>query len=658
MRYDNDYGKPAMMDSNGGEDVVGGMCSPHSQDYVAKNVTSSSKTPSKGNCNLVVQCKKDLISKDSVSKVTGSKDCSFNDSVSRNSIYDDPKSKKVPKYNNAGDCLRCKSSKSFDEAIHCNLCNDLFHAVCLNEKGRIADSSICPRSFLDQVRPAIAHYGKFQNRFGNFMYFCNKCTKKVKSLAKSNCNGGSKVPEMSKFQNAASQTNSDVTVADCASNTEPHAVINMEATKSISAMRDSDGDGASDGNMIASVASVVTKNVQCMLSNLKDDLLASVEERVSEKLQSALAISSPLSSTFARQRVPSSVNTVGSDDFLTTSISSSSIELSSSEENPTHSYANALKSSFEHHPTESATKKTATPSQSMSLSRTSENIENVPFNDNSDHILVLNAKNDAVNLHKAEEQLDDLFKNIPTNLIKNNVKNKKIVMIFPSENAKEKGRKALEKHPDVLNKSMTFADAKKMFPKITVTNVPNYLVADILSENNLDVPTKRDKLKRRMEALFMEKNEQVQDLVANHGRTFTIIYVNPGENFTSVGIKVSPDIRYHLIEARWIYIGNTRCKVTDRFDLKQCYKCQKFGHKSDQCREPQTICKYCSASHPTRTCPHKHDREQHRCINCSHSSNEQFKALCHTHHSAAESCPIIMMETENLRKKTEYSKNM
>jgi uncharacterized membrane protein len=53
----------------------------------------------------------------------------------------------------------------------------------------------------------------------------------------------------------------------------------------------------SDNDMIASSSSVIRRNVQSMLSRLKEDLFASVDECVSQKLQSTLSISSPLSST-------------------------------------------------------------------------------------------------------------------------------------------------------------------------------------------------------------------------------------------------------------------------------------------------------------------------------------------------------------------------
>ena len=650
---------------------AGGMCSPDSQ---GNGMTRNDlKTSSQGKVKVLVSkdsVLKDCVSKDSVLKDSDSKDPkevheNFPKDLSKNVPKKVPKkTQKVPKFTDAGTCSRCKSHKNLDESISCSLCGDLFHALCRDARGRLEDEAICTKSLLDMIRPAVADYGKHAQRWGNFMFLCKKCKKKVQSLSNSQSNESINTSNTLNLKNVVNKD--DVTMIDCSCNTEPNETVNVEEKD----VTTDDRNHNSDNHVIASVSSIVTRNVQSMFSTMKDDFLASVDERIAERLQSALTINSPLSSTFARRRVPSNVSTPCSEEFsspsipsdnLLSSVSSSSIELSSSDESSTKSYGDAVKESLEHHTADyrkllPLPMKTSS-SYTMSTSKSSGNTDEV-FTEDSDLILVLNANDETVNLHKAEEKVNDLFKNVQTNNIKNNIKSRKIVMFFPTKVEKEKGRKVLEKHPEIASKNMTLNDAKKMFPKITVANIPNYLVSDILSEQNLEVPAKREKLRKRIEACFMEKNEHLKDLVMNHGRTFQIIYVNSSNNDTTVGIKVSPDIRHHLIEAQCIFIGNTRCKVRDRFDLKQCYKCQQFGHKSEHCKENHTVCKYCSASHATRNCPHKYDREKHRCINCSHSSIEQYKALCHTHHSSADSCPIIMMEKDNLRKKTEYSKNM
>ena len=84
-----------------------------------------------------------------------------------------------------------------------------------------------------------------------------------------------------------------------------------------------------------------------------------------------------------------------------------------------------------------------------------------------------------------------------------------------------------------------------------VKNTPNdeiynNLISHIVSER-LSVPEFRVKVKAFMEVKLLEKNQAVKDLVINHNRTFKVVYVNCGRDYTTVGIKVAPYIRHLLL---------------------------------------------------------------------------------------------------------------
>ena len=213
---------------------------------------------------------------------------------------------------------------------------------------------------------------------------------------------------------------------------------------------------------------------------------------------------------------------------------------------------------------------------------------------------------------------------------------------------------ALANSRDVIQSKITVNEARKMFPKVTVTNIPNSIISHITSVKPAP-PDLREKLKSFLESKFLEKNESVKEMVKNQEKMFKIVYVKTGKNYTTVGIKVSPVIRHFLMNQQCIYIGHSRCQVFDRLDMKQCFRCQKFGHISDDCREANAICMYCSASHITRSCPHKDNKQNHRCTNCSHSTEDSHQNSCNSHHSGDETCPIIRQEKDKLRQRTEYS---
>lgn len=616
----------------------------------------------------------------------------------------DPK-KPVPKYNQSGCCTRCKSVRSFHESIECNLCGDLFHALCPNKRGGLAEDSICTKTFLSSVRPAIAHYSAFEKRWGSFMFFCDKCSDTIKTLSHSYKSNTPKtsdalIPSSKRtveMQDSATMTNPSSCTSDCNIQTDnPSEAVMPSDDKSNHTVE----NFVADSNIVATVSNVVTKNVESMLGNLKESLLTSVEELISEKMQlSGLAVSSPFPTCF-RQRSPSTPSTIGSvysDDYPgiinideNSLTGSSSIEMTSCQGYESHA---SDKASILNSPSIENLSKTPHLSTSLQMSKstpdtngksyqealTSTKLEitsrrpspsprvnngmaiHPPLVDNTEdsHIIVLRVEDSTVSMANAKDMSGEVLKKIPVNFLEAHPKSGKVVISFPSLKDKEKGKHALNESTDISAAKITISEAKKMFPKITVTNIPNSLISHITSMNETLSPVDlREKLKSFLEEKFLEKNEVVQDLVTKQKRTFKIVYVKSGKNYTTAGIKVSPDIRHFLMNQQCIYIGYNKCNVTDRFDVTQCFRCQKMGHKSDHCTETTAICKFCSASHVTRSCPHRNEQQRYRCINCSHSTNEAHKLSFNTHHSGSDLCPIIQQEKDKLRQRTEYTKNM
>jgi hypothetical protein len=63
--------------------------------------------------------------------------------------------------------------------------------------------------------------------------------------------------------------------------------------------------------------------------------------------------------------------------------------------------------------------------------------------------------------------------------------------------------------------------------------------------------------------------------------------------------------------------------------VKQCFKCQKYGHIGTQCKAP-TACGYCAQEHDTRDCPSKSDRSVPRkCATCR-GEHEAWNRQCPT----------------------------
>ena len=156
-----------------------------------------------------------------------------------------------------------------------------------------------------------------------------------------------------------------------------------------------------------------------------------------------------------------------------------------------------------------------------------------------------------------------------------------------------------------------------------------------------------------------DQNPFLEGLITD-GETFKVIFMKPPngvyKNFQIVA-RVSPKIR-DAITAHWnrLFIGATSVRVYDRFYVKRCNKCNKFGHYKDKCTDVSS-CGICGVEgHESETCDHKTDTSRFSCVNCKREN------LPHTGHNAtSRKCPAYMTAQKKLKGNTPYyqgAKNM
>ena len=144
------------------------------------------------------------------------------------------------------------------------------------------------------------------------------------------------------------------------------------------------------------------------------------------------------------------------------------------------------------------------------------------------------------------------------------------------------------------------------------------------------------------------------------GESFKVIFMKPPsgdyKNFQIVA-RTSPKIR-DAITARWnrLFIGSTSVRVYDRFYVKRCNKCNKFGHYKDKC-ENLPSCGICGADgHESETCDHKTETSRFSCVNCKRENLPQTG-----HNATSRKCPAYMTAQKKLKGNTPYyqgAKNM
>ena len=156
-----------------------------------------------------------------------------------------------------------------------------------------------------------------------------------------------------------------------------------------------------------------------------------------------------------------------------------------------------------------------------------------------------------------------------------------------------------------------------------------------------------------------DQNPFLESLVSD-GETLKVIFMkSPNAEFKNFQIvaRVSPKIR-DAITAHWnkLYIGATSVRVYDRFYVKRCNKCNRFGHYKDTCSEAPA-CGICGAEdHESEACNHKTDTSRHSCINCKRGNLQNTG-----HNATSPKCPAYLTAQKKIRGNTPYyqgTKNM
>ena len=73
-----------------------------------------------------------------------------------------------------GLCNHCSKEVNFDKdnAIECNTCGYMFHAVGCSEEDYNVSS---PSSFTNHLFPAVSKAKTYKSRFGRFLFICDFC---------------------------------------------------------------------------------------------------------------------------------------------------------------------------------------------------------------------------------------------------------------------------------------------------------------------------------------------------------------------------------------------------------------------------------------------------------------------------------------------------
>ena len=186
---------------------------------------------------------------------------------------------------------------------------------------------------------------------------------------------------------------------------------------------------------------------------------------------------------------------------------------------------------------------------------------------------------------------------------------------------------------------------KNIFPKIKISGL------------NKDAYGKNSKQDLRSDIL--SKNPIINEAI-ERGCMLEIVFIQETEesNYNFAVAKIDLEMM-KLIERKgnFLNIHFSRCRVTKRIHVLQCYTCQKFGHKAgdEKCLHKGTninVCMYCSENHKASVCPNRKAKDKHQCANCLNSNIESIKVKAIGHSTSSQECPIFKNELNRVLDRT------
>ena len=224
-----------------------------------------------------------------------------------------------------------------------------------------------------------------------------------------------------------------------------------------------------------------------------------------------------------------------------------------------------------------------------------------------------------------------------------NPKNGDVYVDLPSNEQREK-------LVPLLNNEVqgnTIVNVKSKCPIITIRNVSDYVdEADFIERvksQNVQLAEKIDE-GSEFSVVFSKEHNLKPGFKRNVDADNDVVY--------QVVVRVSDEIR-HLIKSSGdrIFIGFSSYRVFDRFYVKTCVQCHRFGHYIADC-EATPCCGYCgNESHLSKDCPINKIKEhsKYNCVNCKDRDKPH-----EGHSSHWFNCPSYIDEQKKMRMNIPY----
>ena len=262
-------------------------------------------------------------------------------------------------------------------------------------------------------------------------------------------------------------------------------------------------------------------------------------------------------------------------------------------------------------------------------------------------VCIKKSENSTVDLKKVKEVV--VKNGVQVNKVSVNKKNGDLYVDFPSDEQRDKLIPLLA---DEDSQNNTVINVKSKCPVITIRNVSNFVdEASFISA----VKTQNPEIAGKIDAGSEFRVVFTKEHKLKEGEK---PYVDNETNSSyQVVVRVNEDIRQILKEkGDRIYIGCQSIRIYDRFYVKSCAQCHRYGHYHAEC-EHSPRCGYCGdENHLSQRCPIylQKDQDKYECVNCKDIGKSGLGHSSHWH-----KCPTYLDKQKKVMMSIPfYAKNL